>query len=211
MIHPDTELRLVGEQIGYGVYATAPIPKGTITYVKDLMDIEFPPSHPLLADDRYAELVEKYSYIDGRGVRILSWDHARFVNHCCHANTLTTGYGFEIAVRDIAPGEQITDDYGIFNLEQDMPLVCDRQGCRKFVRKEDFNGLIDTWDAKAKDALTLFSKVAQPLQKFLEPEQAVALEQYLRTGKGFPSVASQRTDRRPAAPNMKARAAQVSP
>ncbi|MHC5084588.1 MAG: SET domain-containing protein, partial [Planctomycetota bacterium] len=34
MIHPDTELRKVNETIGYGVFATRHIPKGTILYVK---------------------------------------------------------------------------------------------------------------------------------------------------------------------------------
>ena len=35
MIHPATELRWVGSSIGYGVFATAVIPRGTIVYVKD--------------------------------------------------------------------------------------------------------------------------------------------------------------------------------
>ena len=35
MIHPNTRLGFVNEEIGYGVFATALIPKGTIVYVKD--------------------------------------------------------------------------------------------------------------------------------------------------------------------------------
>ena len=38
MLHPHTELRFVSPEIGYGIFATAFIPKGTITWVKDELD-----------------------------------------------------------------------------------------------------------------------------------------------------------------------------
>ena len=40
MIHPKTELRFVNDDIGYGVFATEFIPKGTILYVKDELEIK---------------------------------------------------------------------------------------------------------------------------------------------------------------------------
>ena len=40
MIHPDTELRHVNEKIGYGVFATKPIHKGTISWVCGNLDQE---------------------------------------------------------------------------------------------------------------------------------------------------------------------------
>jgi hypothetical protein len=43
MIHPHTCIRYVNPQIGYGVFATAFIPKGTIVYVKDDLELgDFP-------------------------------------------------------------------------------------------------------------------------------------------------------------------------
>jgi hypothetical protein len=42
MIHPDTELRYVNDIIGYGVFATRLIPRGTITWVQDELYQVFP-------------------------------------------------------------------------------------------------------------------------------------------------------------------------
>ncbi|NNE36124.1 MAG: SET domain-containing protein-lysine N-methyltransferase, partial [Rhodothermales bacterium] len=41
MLHPDTELRFISDDVGYGVVATQPIPKGTITWVHDDLDRTF--------------------------------------------------------------------------------------------------------------------------------------------------------------------------
>ena len=122
MIHPDTELRKVNDTIGYGVFAKCDIPKGTIVYVKDPLEIEVEPERFEELDPTYQSIVNWFSYIDERGVRIISWDIAKYVNHSCDANSISTGYGFEIATRDIAAGEEITDEYGIFNLP--APLDC---------------------------------------------------------------------------------------
>ena len=43
MIHPHTTLQFIGNEIGYGVVATAFIPAGTITWVLDKLDREFSP------------------------------------------------------------------------------------------------------------------------------------------------------------------------
>ncbi len=122
MMHPHTELRLISEDMGFGVFATRLIPAGTVVYAKDALDIEFAPGDPLIRDPAYAETVEKYTYIEPDGTRVLSWDHAKYVNHCCEPSTLTTGYGFEIALRDLRPGDELTDDYAIFNHAHAVPL-----------------------------------------------------------------------------------------
>lgn len=38
------------------------------------------------------------------------------VNHSCEAPCLGSGYEFEIAVRALLPGEELTDDYGTHQL-----------------------------------------------------------------------------------------------
>src|SRR5437763_555157 len=99
MLHPDTELRYIDPIIGYGVFATRPIPRGTITWVRDDLDQTFSPERfrdfepPLLR-----ELLDRYSYVDKEGDHVLFWDHARYINHACEATCLSPGYGFEIAV-----------------------------------------------------------------------------------------------------------------
>ena len=42
MIHPSLELRFIGPEVGYGVFATELIPKGTLTYVEDDLEIRIP-------------------------------------------------------------------------------------------------------------------------------------------------------------------------
>lgn len=50
MIHSDTELKFVNPQVGYGVFATALIPQGTIVYVMDSLEISIPADSPLRQD-----------------------------------------------------------------------------------------------------------------------------------------------------------------
>ncbi|PSR12872.1 MAG: SET domain-containing protein-lysine N-methyltransferase [Bacteroidetes bacterium] len=176
MIHPQTELRFISPAVGYGVFATAFIPKGTITYVKDSLEIVVTPGDYGAHNQAMQDVIEKYSYVDEVGNRIVSWDFAKYVNHCCNCNTISTGYGFEIAIRDIQPGEQITDEYGIFNLEYSMELVCDQPGCRKVIQPRDFDNYYTDWDAKIRAALPQLFVVDQPLLSFLDESTQEAVE-----------------------------------
>lgn len=188
MIHPNTELRFISSEVGYGVFATAFIPKGTITYVKDGLEIEVSPDQyenmaaPLQAS------VEKYSYIDERGYRIISWDFGKYVNHCCQCNTMSTGYGFEVALRDIFPGEQITDEYGIFNLTEEIPLHCNQVGCRKAVKPSDFDLYYPLWDEKIQAVMPELNKVQQPLWDFLDAKTVGDLSDFQNGLQPYKSV-----------------------
>ena len=131
MIHPKTELRFVNDDIGYGVFATEFIPKGTILYVKDELEIKVSKTKIKNMDKTHKAIVEKFSYIDEKGVRILSWDHAKYINHKCDCNSMSTGYGFGIAIRDIARDEEITDEFGLFNIPEQVEINCQCNNCRK--------------------------------------------------------------------------------
>jgi hypothetical protein len=170
MIHPKTELKLVNPTVGYGVFATDFIPKGTIVYVKDTLEIEISPADFLTHSLEMQEVIEKYSYKDEKGYRIISWDFAKYVNHCCNCNTISTGYGFEMAIRDIQKGEQITDEYGIFNLDYEMVLSCSFEHCRKVIRPKDFDNYYADWDAKIQSAMRYLFEVEQPLMNILNKE-----------------------------------------
>lgn len=190
MIHPCTELQFISDAIGFGVFATAFIPTGTIVYVKDALEVELTPRHPLLNTPLVREKVEKYSYTEPNGTRVISWDIAKFVNHSCNCNTISTGYGFEIAIRDIHPGEEITDDYGIFNIEKNMQCFCNTQSCRKNITSSDIDMFHKQWDQRIKQALAHFNNVPQPLLPLVESKTYGQLEQYLNTGKKYRSVFS---------------------
>ncbi len=170
MIHPKTELRFISPEIGYGVFAIEFIPKGTIIYTKDLLEIEFTENEYKYLDFTYKSIVDKYSYMDKNGIRILSWDHARFMNHSCDCNSLSTGYEFEIAIRDILAGEEITDDYGLLNLTEPMEVSCKCINCRKTIQPNDIDIYYKEWDAKVKEVISLIQKVNQPLWQFIDKE-----------------------------------------
>ncbi|MCA9962094.1 MAG: SET domain-containing protein [Anaerolineales bacterium] len=184
MIHPATELRFVNPVIGYGVFATAVIPTGTIVYVQDRLEHVIHPNDPIRQDPAYKAVIEKYSFRDEAGNYVVSWDFAKYVNHCCHANTLSTGYGFEIAVRDILPGEEITDEYALFGHEE-MPLLCHYADCRQHLRGNDMQVYGRSWDTRVRQALQHLSQVSQPLFPYLDAQTYTDLMTYLSTGEGY--------------------------
>lgn len=188
MIHPNTELRLINDTVGYGVFATKRIPQGTIVYVKDSMEIEISPTQYLLYQPEMQDSIEKYSYIDERGYRIISWDFGKYVNHCCNCNSISTGYGFEIAIRDIEIGEQITDEYGIFNLQEEMTLQCGFEGCRKTIKPSDFDDYYQEWDEKIKQALPKLHDVEQVLLPFVDLVTIEKLDDYFENPETYRSV-----------------------
>jgi hypothetical protein len=178
----------VSPVVGYGVFATALIRAGTITYVQDSLDIIVPRESPLLKDARYREMIHRYSVVEPDGSRVLCWDLAKYVNHCCHANTMTTGWGFEIALRDIPPGDEIRDEYGLFNLDDGMPLHCHFPDCRVILRREDAVQLADRWDYLIQQALLRLETVPQPLLTYLPQETLAEVRAYLHSGAGYRSV-----------------------
>lgn len=169
MIHPKTELRYISDAIGHGVVATEFIPAGTITWVLDKFDREFTPEDFKSMDSLYQNILNVYSYRNNKGNFILCWDNARFINHSFNANCLTTAYDFEIAIRDIQPGEQLTDDYGYLNISEPFKAV-DEGTERKVVYPNDLLNYHQEWDEKI---LAVFDKIViidQPLNALIKSE-----------------------------------------
>ncbi|MEM7769601.1 MAG: SET domain-containing protein-lysine N-methyltransferase [Cyanobacteria bacterium P01_E01_bin.6] len=187
MIHPDTELRFASSGKGYGVFAKADIPKGTIVYVQDELDIKIPLDSPLLERPEYEHLIKRYSYFE-RGSYIISWDIEKYLNHSCDSNRLTTGYGFEIAIRDIKQDEELTDDYGALNMNYDFQCMCGSHNCRGAINRQDFHRYVDNWDQKIQFAFSTFKSVEQPLLPYVDPDTYKALMKYINTGHTYRSV-----------------------
>lgn len=179
MFHPASRLKNKSSRIGLGVYATEFIPHGAITYIRDplelvINDLDYAALPPLLQAP-----VERYAYVDEQGHRILSWDLGKYVNHCCFPNTMTTGFGFEIAIRDILPGDEITDEYGLFNLEAPMALSCSKPGCRGIVSASDLDTYVSVWDEEVKSALLRIRQVEQPLWSLVQTELEAQIDDFL--------------------------------
>lgn len=188
MIHPHTELRFVSPAIGWGVFATRPLPRGTIVWALDALDRRLTPAE-VAAMPRYArEQIDKYSYVDRHGHHVLCWDHARFFNHSCAANCLSVGYDFEIAVRDIAAGEELTDDYGTLNPAEPFPCGCGHAECRGQILPDDHARLADRWNEQARAAFFQIPRVAQPLWEVLTTADRTAVEAALAAPERLRSI-----------------------
>ena len=169
MIHPDTELRFISNEIGYGVVATKFIPAGTVTWVLDQLDREFTPLELQQMAPIYQNILDTYTFRNNKGNYILCWDNGRYVNHSFNSNCLTTAYDFEIAIRDIHPGEQLTDDYGYLNIP--LPFRAADEGTRrKIVYPDDLLKYYKVWDNKIKKVFGNITKQQQPLRGLLPEE-----------------------------------------
>ena len=168
MIHPHTELRFISPEKGYGVVATQLIPKGTITWAGDPLDQVFTAAQVKKLPKLLQDKVDTYSYIDSKGRFILCWDHARFVNHSYTSNCISTAYNFELAIRDIYPGEELTDDYGYLNVPQPIDFPAEPGSKRKRVMPDDLLHFHTEWDKKLKSAFRMFNMVPQPLKQLIE-------------------------------------------
>ncbi|MCJ7467817.1 MAG: SET domain-containing protein [Maribacter sp.] len=166
MIHPNTELRFINKEIGHGVVATELIPAGTITWVLDRLDREFTPDQFHGMEPLYKNILDIYAYRNNKGNFILCWDNSRYINHSFNANCLTTAYDFEIAIRDIQPGEQLTDDYGYLNILEPFEAV-DEGTERKIVYPDDLLNYHHEWDHKLLQVFGKIPKMQQPLKPLI--------------------------------------------
>jgi len=185
MIHPHTELRYINEQMGFGVFATQFIPKGTITWALDELDQILEPNYLDTIDKYKGEIIKKYAYRNQDGKFVLCWDLGRYVNHSFHANCMGTAYEFEIAIRDIYPGEQLTDDYGTLNIDEPFECISEEGTNRRVVYPDDLLTYYEEWDEQVISALKHLYEVDQKLihllrSEFVEKVKTAANEQYLR-------------------------------
>lgn len=169
MIHPKTELKFISNEIGYGVVATEFIPAGTITWALDDLDREFTPAKFKKMNPLYQNILEMYCYRNNKGNFVLCWDYGRFVNHSFKSNCLSTAYDFEIAIRDIQPGEELTDDYGYLNVTEPFKGI-DEGTRRKTVYPDDLLNHHHVWDKKLIKNFPKIIAVEQPLKTLLTPK-----------------------------------------
>ncbi len=163
MIHPAAELRFVNSKIGYGVFAREPILKGTVVWVLCQLDMIFTRAEAAAFPPPYQPILERFAYTDAQNQLILCWDHGRYVNHSCDPVMVDVGNTFEIAVRDIAVGEELTCEYATLNLSEPMECRCGAPGCRRRIGSTDLSTLWRDLDRRVEAALPHARGVRQPL------------------------------------------------
>lgn len=189
MIHPKTELKLISDEVGYGVVAKEFIPAGTITWVLDELDREFTPTQVKKMKPMYQQVLETYCYRNNNGNLVLCWDYGRFVNHSFKSNCLSTAYDFEIAIRDIQAGEELTDDYGYLNVTEPFKGV-DEGTRRKTVYPDDLLKHHKTWDKKLIQNFPKIIEVPQPLKVLFTEKLWKEIEEIAQGKKEMESIKS---------------------
>ncbi len=187
MLHPDTKLEFIDSNIGHGVVATRLIPAGTITWILDDLDMEFTPENVALMPQQRKEYMQTYCYRNNKGNHVLCWDHSRFINHSFHSNCLSTAYDFEIAVRDILPGEQLTDDYGYLNVDSPFEPV-DEGLERKVVRPDDLLHYHTIWDGRLIKIFPRILRLPQALREYFKEEQWAIVKEVASGKKEMESI-----------------------
>ncbi|HUJ85308.1 MAG TPA: SET domain-containing protein [Burkholderiales bacterium] len=104
---------------GLGVFAAEPIARGAEVWrFTPGFDLELDPALVGRQPERLREWLLVYGYLDPRLERfILCCDDARFINHSAAPNLRPDfgrePHGVDLALRDIAPGEELTVDYAL--------------------------------------------------------------------------------------------------
>jgi SET domain-containing protein len=114
---------------GLGLFADQFIPAGTHTWrFEPQLDLEKTAEQISQFPENVQEWFKQYAYLDFHTHSyILCVDDARFMNHS-ECSTVRPDYsldryGVDVAVRDIAIGEEITTDYRL--IESDLSLLKD--------------------------------------------------------------------------------------
>lgn len=184
MMHPDTEVRFVSPTVGHGVFATAAIPHGTLVWVMDELDQRLSREEVQALPEPLRAVVERYGYVDAAGKYVLCWDHGRLMNHGCRPTSRGVGEGFEVAIRDIEAGEQLTCEYATLNISGSFACACGAPDCRGEVRPHDLEQFWRQWDAEAEAAFVRACEVPQPLLPYVKTSPAdMPLLEALKAGK----------------------------
>lgn len=176
MLHPDTYVQFIDPLIGSGVFAGRLIPRGTIVWVQDRFDRVYTETEVRQLEPVYQEILERYCFRNRRGEWIFCWDLTRYINHSFNANCIATPYGCELAIRDIPAGEQLTNDYGFFNIIEPFDCLPEAGASRTRVMPDDLLRCASEWDAKLAAAYPELLQREQPLITLLSEENRARLE-----------------------------------
>lgn len=173
MMHPHTRLVPINEVVGEGVIATHTIPRGSLVWVMDALDQAMPESEIAQLPASWAPLVDRWTFSDGRRHRVLLWDHGRYVNHSCAPNCGGTEFGFEIALRDIEAGEQLSNDYATLFMgpSEAFHCQCGAPNCRGAIDHRQVPEAVAAVRRALTQALDFIESAPQPLWPLLDPQR----------------------------------------
>ncbi|GHF52476.1 hypothetical protein GCM10010218_37430 [Streptomyces mashuensis] len=154
-----------------GLFATEPLPAGTVVWLPCTKCSRWSREEvAALPEDRFASL-DTYGHLLADGSLLLPCLGAYLMNHSCEANVLDFGLDFGVAVRDIAPGEEVTCDYATFAEDHGWSMACHCRSprCRGTITTDEGRspGLRQQWSTTVERALPRIAAVPQPLHDVL--------------------------------------------
>lgn len=145
------------------------IAKGTVVYVKCDFCMTFDVEEVGRVREPYQSILLKYGWVvPGRRTLVLDCGVGRYANHSCDPSTLPVNPFVEIAIRDIAPRDEITHDYATFGRDISFDCRCGAATCRGKIHVEDCERLESVWAPSITAAMSRFNEVEQPLRSVLE-------------------------------------------
>ncbi len=121
---------------GRGLVATAFIAKGTLVWQRDGHEIIISREEVLALPPEE----QAHYYVDEVGY-VLCRDGSQYMNHSCAPNLAATDNDDLIAARDIHPGEEVTYDYGLTEIDPQLRpawhCACGADHCRRIIRPTD--------------------------------------------------------------------------
>ncbi len=136
-LSPKCEVRTVDDRGGHTVVAREAIAKGELIVVWSGMLVDGTELDALPASvRRYSLQVEENQYL----VSLSDCEPPDYVNHCCDPNAGLSGQIALVAMRDIAPGEEITYDYAMSDgsAYDEFTCGCGAADCRGRVTGDDW-------------------------------------------------------------------------
>ncbi len=135
---PLLEVRPVDEKGGYGVFARYPIPAGEhlVTWGGVVIDWATLQQLPPDVQSRKTVQIEEDQYL----LTVGDPDPGDYVNHSCAPNAGLSGCNVLVAMRDIAPGEEICIDYAMCDGTpyDEFECACGAPECRGRVTGNDW-------------------------------------------------------------------------
>ena len=128
---------------GHGIAATQPILKGEIICVWGGRVVD----EKILASLTKREQMHSHQVTEGHYLVSLSSDEpASYFNHSCNPNAGLNGQIVLVAMRDIAPGEEVTFDYAMCDGTpyDEFVCICRSHNCRGKVTGNDWQNP-DLW------------------------------------------------------------------
>lgn len=156
---------------GKGLFAAVFIPAGTIICFECKNCKVSSQEEISKLDEPKRSFLLEHAYKRDDGNYLIPCGYEIYLNHSCNSNILDSGLGFDIVVRDINIGEEVTYDYRQFYEDSSYELICfcNEENCSKIVRcihpiPEELKNF---WNNKIKKTLPLIKQVPQPLKQEL--------------------------------------------